>query len=513
MFPFSFKQCTAFSAIFLLLNGFGLPVALSAEKSQPVVQQETIKARASVWRESSNGADNPTDLTIHTVFPEKQWWEQFQDPHLSRYIQQAVNNNLDLAAAHQRVLEARALARQSLGRELPQVSLGASFTRSRNSATIIPAMRSGGNTSSSSSSSGSGSSSGGSIGGGGFALGRVINNYTIPLAVSYEADIWRKNRDATRAAKQETQAAERDFQATHVIVATDVANAYFNLLAADELLALQKDIVTIAEADLGHAQRRYEAGLVDEEDVVLRQGRLTNFKAELQTFYESQALALNQLALLMGQTPQQVAELPRASWQQYEVPAEVAAGLPSDLLARRPDILSAEERLEAAGFRVRVARKEMLPTLNLSGQFGFATATRNMLFDWQSYIASVAGSLVQPIFTGGQKKANLQVYKARYEQQLLAYRDAVLQSFREVDDSLASLKAHRNAYQEYAASLSSLQQRQRIQQNRLEAGAISEADINPVRLEVTQAMEGLTRTKLAALTDTLSLYKALGGGY
>lgn len=513
MRPIEFPRVVAALSLSVLLSGLVSSWGVAAEKSEHVVEQETIKARASVWRESASESENPSDLTIQTTFPDKQWWEHFHDPHLSRCIQQAVNANLSLAMAQQRVLEARALARQSLGRELPQVNLGASFTRSRNSATIIPALRNSGSTGSNNASGSGSSGSGSSGGGGGFALGRVINNYSIPLSVSYEADIWRKNRDATRAARQETQAFERDFEETHVIVATDVASAYFNLLAADELLALQKDIIAIAEADLGHAQRRYEAGLVDEEDVVLRQGRLTAFKAELQTFYESQALALNQLALLMGQTPQQVAELPRASWQQYEVPAEVAAGLPSELLARRPDILSAENRLEAAGFRVRVARKEMLPTLNLSGQFGFATATRNMLFDWQSYIASVAGSLVQPVFTGGQKRANLQAYKARYEQQLLAYRDAILQSFREVDDALASLKAHRNAYQEYVSSLSSLQQRQRIQQNRLDAGAISEADINPVRLEVAQAMTGLTRSKLSALTDTLSLYKALGGGY
>lgn len=504
-------------AAFLLTLMVGLSVVqpvLAVEKSEQVVEQETIKARASVWRESNSATDNPSTLVIQTTFPDKQWWEQFHDPYLARCIQQAVNANLDLASAEQRVLEARALARQSLGREMPQLSIGASFARSRSSATIIPVRTNNSTSSPSSSGSGSGttSSSSGSSGSG-FALGRVINNYTIPLSVSYEADIWQKNRDATRATNKDADAAERDFQAMHVLVATDVANAYFNLLAADELVALQKDVISIAESDLGHAQRRYEAGLVDEEDVVLRQGRLTDFKANLQDYYQSQALALNQLALLMGQTPQQVSELPRASWQQYTIPSEVSAGLPSDLLARRPDILAAEDRLEAAGFRVRVARKDMLPALNISGQFGYATATRELLFKWQSYIASVAAGLTQPLFTGGQKRANLRVYKARYEQQLLTYRDSVLQSFREVDDSLASLKAHRNAYQEYASSLSSLQQRQQIQQNRLEAGAISEADINPVRLEVVQAMEGLTRSKLSALTDTLSLYKALGGGY
>jgi NodT family efflux transporter outer membrane factor (OMF) lipoprotein len=475
------------------------------------VRRDSIKANASIWREARDSEDNPTDLGLGTAFPDKTWWEQFQDPYLSGYIQQAVNDNLNLAAAHQRLLEARALARQSLGREFPQISLGPSYGRSRNSATIIPMPRA----SSGPSGSGTGGGTGGSSSGtsGGFALGRAINNFSVPLTVSYEADIWQKNRDATRAANADTDAVARDFQATHIMVVTDVANAYFNLLAADELITLQKEVVKTAENDLGHARRRFEAGLVDEEDVVLRQGRLTDFKAQLQDYYQSRALAMSQLAVLMGRTPDEIAELPRASWQQYAVPAELASGLPSELLTRRPDILAAEARLKASGFRVQVARKEMLPSLNLNGQFGFATATLGRWFDWESYVASAAASLVQPIFTGGQRRANLRVVKARHEQQVLAYRDSILQAFREVDDSLASVKAHRNAYQEYSASLSSLRRREQIQQNRLAAGAISEADLNPVRLEAALALEGLTRAKLLTLSDTLSLYKALGGGY
>ena len=489
----SFSKITAL----LLATCLSSTPALAAQKTNTGVEQEALKAKAAVWRETGNAEEGK--LTFQKVFPDKAWWERFQDPYLSGYIQQAVNANLNLAAAHERIQEARSLARQSLGTEFPQVSLGASFSRSRSSATVFRVPRTG--------------AAGATTGGGGFALGQYINNFSLPLSVSYEADIWQKNRDSTRSVNKEAEAVERDFQTTHVIVVTDVANAYFNLLAADELIALQKELIQTAESDLAHAQRRFEAGLVDEEDVVLRQGRLTTFKALMQEYIQAQALALNQLAVLMGQTPQQVAELPRASWQQYTIPTEVEAGIPSELLVRRPDILAAEDRLEAAGLRVSVARKEMLPSINLSGQFGFASARLGSLFDWQSYIASATESLLQPIFTGGQRRANLRVMKARYEQQLLAYRDTILQSFREVDDSLASLKAHRNSYEEYSASLASLKQRLKIQQNRLAAGAISEVEINPVQIEITQAAEGLTRTKLLALTDTLSLYKALGGGY
>ncbi len=477
----------------------------AAEKTGEKIEQEAIKARTVLWREAEPDPENPSSLLLETGFPDPQWWEQFQDPHLTRCIQAAIKSNLSLAMAHTRIEEARAMARQSLGREFPQVGLGATFNRSRNSATIFRSGRFGSGSQSNASGSGSG--------GGGFVLGQFINFWSVPMTVSYEADIWGKNRDKTKAAKKEAEAVQRDFQSVQVILATDVANAYFNLLTADELISLQRDLIAAVETDLAHAQRRYEAGLTDEEEVVLRQGRLTDFRAQLQDYYQLQALALNQLAVLMGQTPHQVENLERQRWGHYRIPAEITAGVPSDLLTRRPDILAAEARLQESGLLVRAARKEMLPSITLNGQFGFASASFADLSDWDSYIASLGGSLAQGLFTGGQARANLRVFKARYEQQLLSYRNAILEAFREVDDSLASLKAHRNAYQEYAGSLSSLSVREQIQTNRLEAGAISEADIMPVRIEVIQARQGLARTKLSAMSDVLSLYKALGGGY
>lgn len=481
-------------------------VAHAAEKTKERVEKETLKAKTVLWREAQPLPDNPTALRFNDAFPDKVWWEQFQDPYLSACIQKAVNANLDLALAHERIEESRALARQSLGRELPQLTLGGNFSRSRSSATTIRPSRTG-------SSASSGSATGSPASGGGFALGQVLNYWSVPLSASYEADLWLKNRDLTRAFNKDAEAATRVFQATHVMLASDVANAYFNLLAADQMIALQKQIVVTAESDLQHAQNRFEAGLTDEENVVLRQGQLTDFKAQLQVYYQTQALALNQLAVLMGQTPYEAVDLKRADLADYPMPYELPTGVPSEMVTRRPDILAAESQLAASGFRVRAARKEFLPTVNLTGQFGYASAQFKDLFKWDSYLASVGAGAVQKLFTGGQLKANLRVMKSRNRQQLLIYQNTILQAFREVDDSLASLKAHRNAYDEYETSLRSLEKRAQIQQNRLALGAISEADVNPVKLEIFQAQEGIAQSKLAVLSDTLSLYKALGGGY
>lgn len=490
----------------LLCIGVNPAVSLAAEKTKERVEQETLKAKTVMWREAQPTPDNPTKIRFNDAFPDKTWWEQFQDPYLSACIQKAVNANLDLALAQERIEESRALARLSLAKELPQLSIGSNFSRTRSSATTIRPSRTG---SSASSSSGTSSPSSG----GGFALGQVLNYWSVPLSASYEADIWQKNRDTTRAAKKNVEAAERLFQATHVMLVTDVANAYFNLLAADQAIVLRKRIIQAAEADLKYEQNRFEAGLEDEESVVLRQGRLADFQALLQGYYRDQALALNQLAVLMGETPYEVGDLDRSDFAQYPFVSELPTGIPSDMITRRPDILAVENQLASSGYLVRAARKEFLPMITLTGQFGYASAQFKDLFKWDSYLASVGASAVQRLFTGGQLKANLRVAKSRNRQQLLIYRNTILQAFREVDDSIAALKSHRNVYDNYEASLQSLERRSQIQQNRLAAGAISQGDINPVDLEIFQAQERLVQTKLLMLSDSLSLYKALGGGY
>ncbi len=504
---------TCRNAITLLLGGClfltSTTTLNSAFAAVPAAKEEAkaVQAyKASAWREAVPSTDNPSTLSLQAAFPDSRWWERYQDPLLNGYIQEAIRANLTLAIAHERINEAQGLAHYSLGAELPHLAFSPSFTRQHSSANTVrvrsatTGTASGGNTANTSATQ---------FGG----LGQTLNFYTIPLVANYEVDLWGKNRDATKALNKQTDATVRDFESAHITLVTDVANAYFNLIAADGLIELHQNVIQSATLDLQHAQNRYAAGLTDSEDVVLRQGRLTDYRAELQDYYQMQATALNQLSILLGRTPYQVAHLERAGLDKYSVPDEIQSGLPSDLVARRPDILAAEDRLMAAGYQVRVARKQFLPTFNLVGQFGYSSISHSNLFDWDSHLASIAASGAQNLFMGGQTRANLKVYKSRYQQQLLTYHNTILTSFKEVEDALAGMKSHRNAYQEYANSLDSFNQQLKIEQNRVNAGAASDFDIQPVRLEQMLAAEGLAKTKLSAMTDSLSLYKALGGGY
>lgn len=434
---------------------------------------------------TNQNIDNITpnsNISFNNAFPDKSWWLKFNDPYLTKYIEESLNSNLDLALAKEKINQYKALARQYLGKELPQFSIGGNYTRTY----------------------------GGKIG---FNKALNSNTYTIPLDISYEVDIWHKNRDTTRSANKTAEAYMYDYQTTYIALITSVASAYFNLLNNDKLIELQKEVINAAQGNLDNAQKQYKAGLTDQEDVVIRESTLTTYKAQLQTYYEMQSLAIHQLAILMGKTPDQISDLQREDWDFYSIPQEINAGVSSDLLSRRPDIKAEEARLGAASFAAKAARKELFPTINLGGDLGFNSSTLSNIFDWDSFIASFTAGIAQNLFTGGQRRANLKVYKSKYKQQLITYHSSILTAVQEIDDSVASLNAHKNSYDNYESSFYSLQQKFKIQQNRFNAGSASKADLNPVKLEVFLAKENACNSKLAALTDILSLYKALGGGY
>lgn len=486
-----------------------IPVDVKA----PAEAKSILKAKVSTWRESTDHGSPVDDFTLSANFPDRAWWNQFDDSYLSGYITEALMNNHDLKVASAKVKEAEALARQSLGKELPSLSLGATFSRNRSSANSIPRFNSANSSSGSGFGTGSSGNTGSSGGSSSFLLGQYINSYSFPLSAAYEPDFWQKNRDKTRSLAMTTVALKKDAQTAAVLLATNVANSYFNLMAADELITLQNQRIALSQSNLNFATHRVDLGVASEEELAIRQGIVVAEKARLQSVNAQRSLALNSLALLLGRTTQQVEGLAHKSFSDYQLSSAVETGVPSQLLLRRPDILAAEDRLAAAKIDVSVARKEFLPTFTLTGQFGFASAGYSRLFQWDSYLASVIAGATQTLFTGGQKVANLKVYKARYEQAVHHYQQTILQSFKDVDDSLAMYKADRRSYADYQDSLKTYESRIEILNNRIQAGVNSEADLVPVQLEAANTRSQLTQAKLAALNDTLSLYKSIGGGY
>jgi multidrug efflux system outer membrane protein len=449
------------------------------------------------WSSAKPNPENPSDLRITHEVVDRQWWEQFNDAILTGYINQALAQNHQLAITKARITEARANTQTAISNMFPTINFAPSFLRQKTSANQFPNFGTGG---------------GGGIGLGSFAL-KPYSIMATPLQASYEADFFLKNFDKVRAARRQAQASLQDYRTASIALVTDVSSTYFNLISVDKQIELQREVIALSEADLAAERLRLDEGLVSQEKVAIKQGILTDSKAALQDYFRLQAVYTHQMATLLGRSTEVTEQLPRQSFDRFSLPTVLNAGIPSQLIARRPDILSAESLLEAARINVVVARKEFLPTFNITGTFGLASTSLDKFLKRSSKTWSYGANMKQGIFRGGANIANLKLSKAQYQEQLHQYQQTILTSLQEVNDALASAKAHCNAFEQYQSGNTSLQQQLGYQQAQLDEGLVATSDLYPTRIQLIQSHQGLVQAKLLALTDSVNLYKALGGGY
>jgi len=449
------------------------------------------------WSAARQNSENPSDLTITNEAVDKQWWTQFHDELLTGYINQAIAQNHQLAIAKARITESRANAQTAMASLFPTINFSPTFVRQKTSANQFPSFGGGG-----ASNIGFGS-----------LVQKPYNIMATPVQASYEVDFFLKNVDKLKSANRQVDASVADYRTATIALISDVSSTYFNLMSADKQIQLQKDAVALSEADLEASRAKLEEGLIGQDKVAVKEAALAEVKANLQDYYRLQSIYSHQMATLLGRPAEVTESLPRSDIDRFSVPAAFDAGIPSELITRRPDILSAESLLDASKINVTVARKEFLPTLTLNGSMGLAATLFENLFKTNSKTWSMGGGLSQSLFKGGAKVANLKVNKARYEEQLHQYQQTILTSLQEVNDALASVKNHQLALENHQVSNAALQKQLGFQQVQLEEGSISASDLYPTRLQLVQSNQNLVQTKLLGLTDTLNLYKALGGGY
>lgn len=493
----------------ILLSGLIFPQAVLAHETAPadravrIVRNRAPFQASAEWLEEQNRTSDTLRFT--DAFPERQWWEQFHDPALSRYIMAGITENHDLQQAAARIAEARALTMVSLGEELPTLMVSPQFMRERLSKNLLisPLMQS------SNSASGLNNSAANQI----FAPGKTINLYSAPLQAGYEVDYLLKNRNKTQAAKQELFAQEQNRHALMLSLESDIAGNYFNLLKADALLNLQQQLIASRQDNLALIQDRYQAGLASLLDVQNAEISRTQAEAALPDYQAQRALASHKLAILLGQTPGQFDPGPYGALSAIDLPASVNSGIPTRLLDRRPDILQAQAELIKSHLNVTIARKDLLPTFNLNGQFGYTATALKHLFSVDSILASVAGGVTQTLFDGGGRLANVHVYKARERQQAEQYQQTVLNAFQEVEDSLANLKSSRAAYLAQSEALNENQSKVRLLQDKYDSGLIAYPDVLQVQQDGLTLAQSQLQKKVDCLMNVLSLYKALGGGF
>lgn len=430
-------------------------------------------AAPTAWRESITATNS-------AVLP-PEWWRVFEDAELDALEAQAVASNQDLKNAAARVSEARALTRISKADRYPSVLAGAEYSRGRQSESrdnVPPKLN--------------------------------TEDFNTSFEASYELDIWGRVRRSTEAAKASGAAVAADLQVVLLTLTADVARNFQLIHSLDNeriviqaTIALRKDAAQLQST-------RYHAGLINEVDVTRARTELANVEAEFHSITRRRAQLEHAIAVLCGQPPANFSISTKAS--AVRTP-DIPAGLPSELLKRRPDVAAAEYALEAANARIGVAKAAFFPTIKLTGSAGYASADLVTLADWPSRIASFGPSVSVPLFQGGRNRANLKAAEARYEQGVAAYGASILNAFREVEDALSDIGALTAQSEAIVRALNSARDTFSLASQRYEQGLSNYLDVVDAQRAVLQAERQEIQLRGERATAVIYLAKALGGGW
>jgi NodT family efflux transporter outer membrane factor (OMF) lipoprotein len=433
----------------------------------------------------SAGPRNPA--AAEAAVPPLDWWRAFRSRELTEIIDAACAANLDIAAAVARIVQADANARIVGAALLPVVDLNGSASRIRTSRSTSV----GGTT--------------GSLG------GSERDLLSTSLSASYEIDFWGKNRSATRAAEQFAVASRYDREVIGLTTVVSAANAYFQVLATQDRLHVARENLASATRVLNLIQQRLQAGTASALDTAQQESLVNTQRAAIPPLEQTLRQNRVTLAVLMARSPESVS-IRGGSLRSIAYP-RVTPGLPSELLAQRPDIREAEANLAAANANVENARAQFLPSITLTGEGGYQSAILRTLLRPESAFYTATAGLLQPIFEGGRLLGNLDLQKGRQDELLQNYRKAVISGFADVENALDAIRLNAQRERLQREVVSSSRRAFDISEQRLREGTVDLVTVLQTQQTLYQADDALVQARLAHVLAIVSLYQALGGGW
>ncbi len=416
-----------------------------------------------------------------TALPSLDWWRKFRSKELTELIEEARASNLDIAAAVAQIEQADAQSRVAGAPLLPAIGLTGDATHARVS------------------------QSGGSTG------GSEHNQLSSSLTASYEIDFWGKNRAALRAAEQNAVAARYNREVVGLTTVVSVANTYFQVLAAQDRLRIARENVASATRILNLIKQQFAAGTSSDLNVAQQESLVNTQRASIPPLVQSVRQNEAALALLIARPPERVA-IRGGGTRGIAIP-RVTPGLPSELVAQRPDIRQAEANLAAANANVYVARAQLLPSITLTGEGGYQSAVLRTLLRPESMFYTATAGLTQPIFEGGKLLGNLDLQKGIQDQLLQNYRKAVISAFTDVDKALIAVRETALTERLQQDVVASSRRAFNLSDQQLRAGTVNLITLLQVEQTLFQAEDALAQARLARLQAVVSLYQALGGGW
>jgi multidrug efflux system outer membrane protein len=414
------------------------------------------------------------------------WWQLFQDDALKALIDEALRNAYDLRLAVWRVEEARANAGIARAEYFPQVQVQGQWTRSRQSLAAVGAA------------SGLG------------AAGRPLNLYDVNAGMSWEIDLWGRIRRTNEAALAQTLASEEARRGVLLSLVSDVATDYFQLRELDEQLAVAKRTAEAFQGSYDLFNRRLTAGAASALDTASAEVSLASAKAAIPDLERQIEAQENRLSLLLGRAPGTIQR--GAALADQALPPEVPAGLPSDLLRRRPDLRQAEQQLVAANANVGVAAANFFPAISLTGAFGGVAPQLSGLFA-AGRAWSLGGGLLSPVLQGRRLEAQHRVAVAQWEEAKVQYERSVNNAFSEVATALVAYEKLAGVESEQTRAVAVNREAVRLSNQRYLGGRSDYLEVLQAQQSQFSAENALAQARFTRLASLVQLYKALGGGW
>lgn len=403
------------------------------------------------------------------------WWSNFNDDLLNSYIEKAILNNYDLKMATINVEEYYQNVKLQFANELPSAvaGFGPGFFKA-------PGMT---NTSSA---------------------------FGLPVIVQYEADIFLKNHNKTKAVKKLYEGSKLDERAAYISVASAVGSTYFNIVNLDKMISLQEEIVKIRQDIYNLMLARNKEGLTSTADTIKANKALVAGQTDLIELKKNREKMLHQMCVLIGESPENASSIKRNSLDKMNYQLAIPTQIPSEIITQRPDYMRAELMVEKAGIDVKVAKKEFLPAINILGGALFNASDLGSLFTTKNMLLGVGGGLMTPLFQGGSLIANLKLKKATYERILQDYYKTNLTAIQEVNDSLVASRLDKDKMAQTIKQYNLEKSDYKYNEKKYNQGTISKLDLIQYQENLLTIEKLVAQQKVECMTDAISLYKATG---
>ena len=443
------------------------------------------------WLEAEDSKIESKDVDISS------WWTGFNDPTLNALVKSAYQQNLTLQATGLRILEARAQLGIAIGNQYPQTQQATGDARAEQYSRNLPNAAS---------------------------AERFAYVYGVGLDVAWELDFWGKFRRAVQAGVADLQASIADYDDNLVFLTSEVARIYISLRTSEERLEVARENAKIQKESLRLAQAQFDSGAVTELDVFQSRGLLRSTEATIPGFEAEIRQAKNALAILLGKLPGEIDAMVGGPGRIPKMPAEIAIGIPAELIRRRPDIRLAERQLAAQSAQIGIAKADLFPSFSLFGTIGYTSASStgppqsnntdfSDLFKSSSLGYSVGPSFTWNLFNYGRITNSIRVEDARFQKLAVDYENTVLQAVQEVEDAIVAFSRSRDQVGFLADAVAAYKSSVDLSTLQYKEGLVDFQRVLNAQQDLVQRQDNLVTTTSDIGLNLISLYKALGGGW